>query len=242
MALAARATTVGALGTMHVIALTPSREPWQLLQDHYPLNLLHKPPKRGQVRHVTNEGAQEDDSMLVLVNSHPVVVLFYSSASHSFIKEGYALRHYIVIETLPSAYHIDAPGTKLITNRVVPKAKILIEGVRFYANLILLDTTGMDVILGMNWLAKRVISLRSPRGERVSLHLGEGGLHIYVLKVTIATDLPNIPVISEFPDVFPEELLGMPPDRAVEFYIDLVPDTTQILKRSYKMPPNELAE
>ena len=90
----------------------------------------------------------------LLVNSHPAVVAFDSGASHSFIKEGYALRHHIVIETLPSAYHIDAPGTKLITNRVVPKAKILIEGVQFSANLILLDTRGMDVILGMIWLAQ----------------------------------------------------------------------------------------
>jgi len=49
-------------------------------------------------------------------------------------------------------------------------------------------------------------------------------------------------VVREFQDVFPEELPGIPPARAVEFVIDLVPGTTPIAKRPYKMPPHELLE
>ena len=49
-------------------------------------------------------------------------------------------------------------------------------------------------------------------------------------------------MVCEFPDVFPNELLGLPPDRYVEFKIELVPGTTPISRRSYRMPPNELAE
>jgi hypothetical protein len=52
----------------------------------------------------------------------------------------------------------------------------------------------------------------------------------------------NIRVVRDFPDVFPEELLGMPPDREVEFVIDLFPVTTPISKRSYKMSVEELKE
>jgi hypothetical protein len=59
---------------------------------------------------------------------------------------------------------------------------------------------------------------------------------------TIAQNLEDIPVACEFPDVFPEDLPGMPPDRDVEFTIDLQPDTTPISRRSYKMTPKELAE
>ena len=43
-------------------------------------------------------------------------------------------------------------------------------------------------------------------------------------------------------DVFLEELPGMPPEREVEFYIDLIPDTAPIAKRPYRMAPTELAE
>ena len=52
----------------------------------------------------------------------------------------------------------------------------------------------------------------------------------------------NIFVIEEFVDVFPEEFPRMPPERGVEFYIDLIPGTAPIAKRPYRMAPTELAE
>ena len=57
-----------------------------------------------------------------------------------------------------------------------------------------------------------------------------------------ATTLYDIPVVCEFPDVFLDELPGLPPDRDVEFKIELVPGTTPISRRPYRMPPNEFAE
>ena len=57
-----------------------------------------------------------------------------------------------------------------------------------------------------------------------------------------ATTLYDILVVCEFLDVFLDELSGLPPDRDVEFKIELVPGTTPILRRPYRMPPNELAE
>jgi hypothetical protein len=52
----------------------------------------------------------------------------------------------------------------------------------------------------------------------------------------------NIRVVRDFPDVFPEELPGMPPDREVEFVIDLLPGTAPISKRPYRMYVEELKE
>jgi len=54
--------------------------------------------------------------------------------------------------------------------------------------------------------------------------------------------LKEIPVVCEYSDVFPEELPGMPPDRDVEFVIELQPGTTPISQRPYIMTPSELAE
>ena len=56
------------------------------------------------------------------------------------------------------------------------------------------------------------------------------------------TTLYDIPIVCEFPDVFPDELPGLPLDRDVEFKIELVPSTTPISIRPYMMPPNELDE
>jgi hypothetical protein len=54
--------------------------------------------------------------------------------------------------------------------------------------------------------------------------------------------LKDIPIVCEYPDVFPNDLPGMPPDRDIEFIIELRPGTAPISKRPYRMPPNELAE
>ena len=55
-------------------------------------------------------------------------------------------------------------------------------------------------------------------------------------------DLEDVPVVRDFPDVFPEELPGVPPDRDVEFVIDLIPGTVPVARRPYKMAPLELVE
>uniref|UniRef100_A0A2N9GX41 Reverse transcriptase n=1 Tax=Fagus sylvatica TaxID=28930 RepID=A0A2N9GX41_FAGSY len=55
-------------------------------------------------------------------------------------------------------------------------------------------------------------------------------------------EIEDIPVVREFPDVFPEDLPGLPPDREVEFSIDLVPGTAPISKAPYRMAPAELKE
>jgi hypothetical protein len=82
-----------------------------------------------------------------------------------------------------------------------------------------------------------------------SLEYGNATLQLALTPVTSAAmhntvikNLEDIPVACEFPDVFLEDLLGMPPNRDVEFIIELQPGTTPISKRSYKMTPKELAE
>ena len=49
-------------------------------------------------------------------------------------------------------------------------------------------------------------------------------------------------MVGEFPDVFPDDLLGMPPDRDIEFIIELLLGTAPIAKRLYRMGVNELEE
>jgi hypothetical protein len=56
------------------------------------------------------------------------------------------------------------------------------------------------------------------------------------------TTLEEILVVHEYPDVFPDELPGMPPDRDIEFLIEFLLGTRPISKRPYRMPVNELVE
>jgi hypothetical protein len=58
----------------------------------------------------------------------------------------------------------------------------------------------------------------------------------------IIPEIQDIPVVCEFPDIFPEDLPRLPPERDVEFVIELKPGMAPISRRSYRMPPNELVE
>ena len=63
-----------------------------------------------------------------------------------------------------------------------------------------------------------------------------------VAHVETSLDLASIPMICEFLDVFPKDLPGLPPDRDVEFSIELEPSTAPISQHPYSMAPKELAE
>jgi len=59
---------------------------------------------------------------------------------------------------------------------------------------------------------------------------------------TNVTEVENIPIVRDFPDVFPEDLPGLPPDRDVQFSIELKLGTAPISRRAYRMAPKEQAE
>jgi hypothetical protein len=131
-----------------------------------------------------------------------------------------------------------------------------IRGIEFPANLIVMGTQGIDVILGINWLDKyqavisydkRTVKLVSPLGEEVVTELvspesRKGGYHQMTIDNKEADPLEVIKVVSEFPDVFPKDLPVIPPERKVEFSIELIPDTAPISKRAYEVSGPELVE
>jgi hypothetical protein len=91
-------------------------------------------------------------------------------------------------------------------------------------------------------IAVCTVHLESPTHGSVSLRLLSPTSIASALHHTAAQNLEDIPVVCEFPDVFPEDLPGMPPDQDVEFIIELHPGTSPISRWPYKMTPKELAE
>src|SRR5512136_986780 len=143
---------------------------------------------------------------------------------------------------------VSTPSNQALSLQRSPSVKIEIQGVPFLANLILLESKDLDVILGMDWLARhkgvidcanRKVTLTSNDGQVVTVHaMSSESLRSRLNQIT----LEEIPIVREYPDVFPDDLPGMPPKRDIEFRIDLVPGTTPIHKRPYRMAANELAE
>src|SRR4051812_5920260 len=185
------------------------------------------------------------------VNHVPASVLFDPGASHSFMSESYALRHEFLFEEMFSPMIIQTPGSKWQTNRVSHGNQIAIEGLVFLASLIALKSSDIDVILGMDWLSRqnavldckdKSVKLTHPSGQIIDFTSPSSRTHMHTLNVLPLPDLEDIPVVRDFLDVFPEELPGMPPDRCVEFIVDLIPGTAPISRRPYRMAPHELAE
>ena len=93
----------------------------------------------------------------------------------------------------------------------------------------------------IDWFT-RSVQLTHPSGKIANVSTRVAKRQLYSLNSSPLPDLEDIPVVRDFPDVFPEELPGVPPDRDVEFVIDLIPGTAPISRRPYKMAPLELAE
>jgi hypothetical protein len=109
----------------------------------------------------------------------------------------------------------------------------------------------VDIILGTDWLSRhqtlvvittRAIEIHSPTCGEITLYLPNQGCTHSCALALIESSIEKIPVVWEYPDVFPNELPGMPPNRDIEFAIELQPGTAPIAKRPYRMPPAELAE
>jgi hypothetical protein len=89
----------------------------------------------------------------------------------------------------------------------------------------------------------RVVMLRDPVDKKGFLVQLPWGIAIHTMtNTTLAKAIEDIPVICEFSDVFPDDFPRLPPDREVEFKIELILGTAPISQRPYQMPPNELAE
>ena len=140
---------------------------------------------------------------------------------------------------------------------LVTTSPVELERLEFHVFPIVLKSSNIDLILGMDWLkahtasivcATKTVHLLHPSDEIVSYNarlVQNAEARLYVLNASNAAPLEGtekILVVCNFLDVFPEELPGIPPARAVEFVIDLKPGTVPIAKRPYKMPPHELLE
>jgi hypothetical protein len=91
---------------------------------------------------------------MILINDNNAIVLFDSRASHSFVDANFVQKYNLSLSMLKNRMLVSSPGGDMLARHVCPKVSILIGGVEFLANLIVLESKGIDMILGMDWLSK----------------------------------------------------------------------------------------
>ncbi|KAA3487516.1 Retrotransposon protein [Gossypium australe] len=115
-----------------------------------------------------------------------------------------------------------------MVNKVCKNCLLMVKGYCFTADLMLLPFDEFDVILGMEWLSKHDAVVNCKQKYIVlKCQNGYDAYFAYVLDTKVyESKIKSVPVVCEIPDVFLEELPGLPPVRKVEFSIDLLQELT----------------
>jgi hypothetical protein len=218
------------------------------------------PPKkqantaRGHLNHANAEEAEESPDIVLgtfLVHSTPAKVLFDSGASHSFVTEPFVKKSKMTPTLMDRLMLVQIPGSTAKTRLSCKQVPVEILGVPFQADLIVLGAQGLEVILGMDWMTKyqghidcahKSITLTNSEGIQIKYTATMPSSKAFCKQSVAGTPIDLVPIVCEYPDVFPEELPGMPPDRDIEFIIELIPGTAPIAQRPYRMNPQELIE
>ncbi|GJU78932.1 putative reverse transcriptase domain-containing protein [Tanacetum coccineum] len=165
-----------------------------------------------------------------------------------------------------------ADGKVVSTNNVLIGCTLNLLNRSFPIDLMVIELGSFDIIIGMDWLSRYDAAIlcgekkvRIPlegktlviEGDRNNSRLKivscikarkyiEKGCELFLAQVTGQESkekrLEDVPVIRDFPEVFPEELPGLPPPRQVEFRIDLIPGAAPVARAPYRLAPSEMKE
>jgi hypothetical protein len=212
-----------------------------------------------KINHVAVEEAQEAPNVVIgmfFINDTSAVVLFDYGASHSFISATYVEKHNLPIALLRCQMIVSFLGEDMPARQLCSKVNLKIRGVDFVANLIVLESKGIDVILARDRLnmhkvlidcGKKFVKLTTPDMKELEfvaepVVTTKGVANRAEVNQLDASQGSKVPVVNEFPDVFLEELPGMLPGRDIEFVIELKPDTALIYKTPFRITTPELVE
>ncbi|GKA36838.1 putative reverse transcriptase domain-containing protein [Tanacetum coccineum] len=212
---------------------------------------------RGRAFSVNAVDALQDPNVVTgtfSLNDHFATVLFDSRADFSFISTKFAPLLNVKPSIVSPGYVIEvANGKKEEVDRIIHDCKLELGNSLFTIDLIPLGHGSFDVIVRMDWLSKnkaeivcheKVVRIPLEGGEilRVQGERTLGGTKTLMSTKADEPELSDIPIVRDFTDVFLEDLSRLPPQRQVDFRIDLIPGTTSVVKSPYRLAPSEMQE
>ncbi|GJR79593.1 putative reverse transcriptase domain-containing protein [Tanacetum coccineum] len=204
---------------------------------------------------VRMENNQRDPNIVTgtfSLNDHFATVLFDSGADFSFISTKFAPLLNVKPSIISPGYVIEvANGKKEEVDRVIRDCKLELGNSLFTIDLIPLGHGSFDVIMSMDWLSKNKAEIVCrEKVVRIPLEGGEilrvqGERTLRGTKTLMSTkadepELSDIPIVRDFIDVFLEDLSRLPPQRQVEFRIDLFPRAMPVVKSPYQLAPSKI--
>ncbi|GJT13142.1 putative reverse transcriptase domain-containing protein [Tanacetum coccineum] len=224
---------------------------------------------------VGRAGTNSDSNVVMgtfLLNSRYASILFHTSADRSFVSTAFSSQIDITPSTLDHYYDIKLADGRIIGLNAIIRGCILnFLNHPFNIDIMPVELGSLDVIIGMDWLAKyqavivRVEKIvRIPWGNETLIVCSDGnhqgnktrlniitqkymlkGCPIFLAHVTTKEtedkakkkQLEDVPIVRDFPEVFLEDLLGLPPTRQVEFQINFIPGVAPVARAPYRSSP-----
>jgi hypothetical protein len=145
------------------------------------------------------------------INHQPMVILFDSGATHSFISSKCGTKVGLDFHPTQGTYMIVTPSGKISSHQICRRVSIQMGSNLIKTDLLLLDLEGMDVLLGMNWMTghrvsldifSRTVEIDSPDHEPTILYLPQQECSNSYASAIEGIKLRDIPIVCEYPDVF----------------------------------------
>ncbi|GJW23610.1 putative reverse transcriptase domain-containing protein [Tanacetum coccineum] len=207
--------------------------------------------------YVVVENPQQNPNVVMgtfLLNDHYACILFDSGAEKSFVSS--AFTHFINIApaTLNTSYEVElADGKVVSTNTILRSCTLVLLNHVFKIDLLPTRLGSFDVIIGMDWLAyhralidcyEKIVRIPLPNGKILEVQGERPEKDLRSLACIKADEkkLDDIRVVRDFPEVFPDDLLGLPLVREIEFRIDLIPGASPVVRSPYRLAPSEMLE
>ncbi|GJV91751.1 putative reverse transcriptase domain-containing protein [Tanacetum coccineum] len=164
---------------------------------------------------------------MFLLNNRYASILFDTGADRSFVSTAFSSLIDIIPTTLDHGYDVKLADGKIIeVNTLIRGCTLNFLNHPFNIDLMLVELGSFDVIIGMDWSFWHILPQRRLKAEDKSEE----------------KRLEDVQIVRDFPEVFPEDLSGIPPVRQVEFQIDLVPGVAPVARAPYRLAPFEMKE
>ncbi|GKC02701.1 putative reverse transcriptase domain-containing protein, partial [Tanacetum coccineum] len=207
--------------------------------------------------YVVVENPQQNPNVVTgtfLLNDHYACILFYSGAEKSFVSSAFTPFIDIAPTALNTSYEVELANGKVVsTNTVLHSCTLVLLNHVFKIDLLPTRLGSFDVIVGMDWLLyhqdvivcyEKIVRIPLLNGEFLEVQ-GERPKKNPGSLACIKADekkFDDIRVVRDFPEVFPDDLSGLPPVREIEFRIDLIPGASPVVKSPYRLAPSEMLE
>ncbi|GJY77919.1 putative reverse transcriptase domain-containing protein [Tanacetum coccineum] len=201
------------------------------------------------------EEARQDPNIMTgtfTLNDHFATTLFDSGADYSFVSTTFIPLLGLEPSDLGFRYEIEIASGQLVEiDKVIKGCKLEIEGHVFDIDLIPFGHGSFDMIIGMDWLSnykaeiichEKVVRIPLPDGKvlRVVGERPEEKARLLMSAKASDKKQEEIVVVRDFPEVFPDDLSGLPPIREIEFQIELILGATPVAKSPYRLTPSEM--